>query len=149
MNGSADQAGTTSSWGWGAANGGNPAVQFDRGDEWVRLSADFGRLGQAVGDQVRRALADVNVDAIAEQVRQVVADVAGELRLAMDNLASTPAWEGPTRVSVDIHTESAPKPPPAQNTADLSAERITVLNLVAQGKITAEEAARLLDALGD
>lgn len=147
MNGSAEQANTSSSWGWGQANGG-AAFQFDRGDDWVRLSADFGRLGQAIGDQVRKALADVNVEAVAEQLRQAVTDVAGEVREAMDHWTATPAWEGPTRVRVDIRAESTPKQQP-QSPADHSAERLTVLNLVSQGKITAQEAARLLDALGD
>jgi hypothetical protein len=146
MNGSAEQADASSSW--GQANGG-AAFQFDRGDDWVRLSADFGRLGQAIGDQMRRALADVNVEAIAEQVRQAVTDVASEVRAAMDNLTATQAWEGPTRVRVDIRAESTPQPSPAQRPADHSVERLTVLNLVAQGKITAEEAAKLLDALGE
>jgi hypothetical protein len=35
------------------------------------------------------------------------------------------------------------------DTAEQVAERMTVLRLIAQGKITAEEGARLLDALGD
>ncbi len=150
MNGPSEQTQTNSSSQCGRAGGGSGAAfQFDRGEDWVRMSADFSRMREVVGEQVRKAVADINVDAIAEEVRRTLTDVVDEVRQAMDTLASTQPWGGPTRVRVDIHAESASEQPASKPTGDLSQERMMILNLVSQGKITAEEAARLLDALGD
>ena len=113
------------------------------------MSADFGRLREVVGEQVRKAVADIDVDAIAEEVRRTLTDVVDEVRQAVDTLSSTQPWNGPTRVRVDIHAESAPEQPAGKSSEGLSQERMTILNLVAQGKITVEEATRLFDALGD
>lgn len=146
MNGPSEQPHPNSSSQSGRAGA---AFQFDRGDDWVRMSADFGRLREVVGEQVRKAVAEINVDAIAEEVRRTLTDVVGEVRQAMDTLSSTQPWSGPTRVRVDIHAESASEQPAPKSSNNLSQERMTILNLVAQGKITAEEATRLLDALGD
>ena len=141
MNGPSEQTRTNSSSQSGHAGGGSGAAfQFDRGDDWVRMSADFGRLREVVGEQVRKAVADINVNAIAEEVRRTLTDVVNEVRQAMDTLSSTQPWSGPTRVRVDIHAESASEQPAGKPTEDLSQERMTILNLVAQGKITVEEA---------
>ena len=150
MNGPSEQTSTNSASQSGRAGGGSGAAfQFDRGDDWVRMSADFGRLREVVGEQVRKAVADINVDAIAEEVRRTLTDVVDEVRQAMDTFSSTQTWSGPTRVRVDIHAESASEQPAGKPTEGLSQERMTILNLVAQGKITVEEATRLFDALGD
>ena len=148
MNGPTEQTRTNSSSQSGRA-GSDAAFQFDRGDDWVRMSADFGRLREVVGEQMRKAVADINVDAIAEEVRRTLTDVVDEVRQAVDTLSSTQPWNGPTRVQVDIHAESASEQPAGKSVDNLSQERMTILNLVAQGKITAEEATRLFDALGD
>lgn len=149
MNGPTEQTYGPSSSRSERAGSAGAAFQFDRGDDWVRLSADFGRLRQVIGEQVRKAMADIDADAITGEVRRTMTGVADEIREAMDNLASQPAWSGPTKVRVDIHAESAAEPPASKPGGSPSQERMTILNLVAQGKITAEEAARLLDALGD
>jgi hypothetical protein len=49
-------------------------------------------------------------------------------------------------VRVDIRADAPAQPGPRQT--DTGAERKAVLDLLAQGKINAQEAARLLDALG-
>ena len=82
MNGPTEQTRTnSSSQSWRAGSG--AAFQFDRGDDWVRMSADFGRLREVVGEQMRKAVADINVDAIAEEVRRTLTDVVDEVRQAV------------------------------------------------------------------
>lgn len=147
MNGPTEQTRTNSSSQSGRAGSG-AAFQFDRGDDWVRMSADFGRLREVVGEQVRKTVADINVDAIAEEVRRTLTEIVDEVRQAVDTLSSTQPWNGPTRVRVDIHAESASEQPAGKSSEGQSQERMTILNLVAQGKITVEEATRLFDALG-
>jgi len=150
MNGTTEQTRTNSSSQSGRAGGGSGAAfEFDRGDDWVRMSADFGRLREVIGEQVRKAVTDINVDAIAEEVRRTLTDVVDEIRQAVDTFSSTQAWTGPTRVRVDIHAESTTEQPAGKSADGVSQERMMILNLVAQGKITAEEATRLFDALGD
>lgn len=127
-----------------SAGNGN-AWSFDHGDNWLRLSADLGQLCQDVGQQLRRAVAQIDIEGIRDELRRAVDDIAAEAREAADNFRSSPEWSGPTRVRVDIRADSPAQP--GQQT-DLAAERKTVLDLLAQGKISIEEAARLLDALG-
>lgn len=127
---------------------GNTAFHFDRGADWVHLSADLGRLCQDIGEQLHRAAASIDVDAIAEQVRSAVADVAAEARAAADNYRSSPPWSGPTRVRVDIRADAPSQAGAHSSRRGLDAERKAVLDLLSQGKISVEEAARLLDALG-
>jgi hypothetical protein len=119
---------------------------FERGDDWVRFSADLGQMCQDIGEQVRRAVAQIDFEGILNEVRRAVDDIAAEAREAADNFRSSPGWSGPTRVRVDIRADAPAQPSPRQ--ADTGAERKAVLDLLAQGKINAEEAARLLDALG-
>ena len=127
---------------------GNAAFSFERDDNWVRFSADLGQMCQSIGEQVRRAVAEIDVDGIVDEVRRALGDVAAEAREASANWRSTQQWSGPTRVRVDIRAD-APAPPSQPSTRPQpEAERKAVLDLLAQGKINAEEAARLLDALG-
>jgi hypothetical protein len=126
-----------------AGNGKN-TFGFERGDDWVRFSADLGQICQDIGEQVRRAVAQIDFEGIRNEVHRAVDDIAAEAREAAGNFRNSPGWSGPTRVHVDIRAE-APAQPRQPN---LNAERKAVLDLLAQGKINAEEAARLLDALG-
>lgn len=131
-----------------AAGDGGPAFRFDQGDDWMRFSADLGQLCQDIGEQMRRTVAQIDVDAIFDEVRSAVDDVAAEAREAAENWRQSHPWRGPTRVRVDIRAD-APAPTgqqPAQKSP--AAERKVVLDLLAQGKISTEEAIRLLDALG-
>jgi len=130
-----------------SAGNGN-AWSFDHGDNWLRLSADLGQLCQDVGQQLRRAVAQIDIEGIRDELRRAVDDIAAEAREAADNFRSSPEWSGPTRVRVDIRADSPAQPAQPGQQTDLAAERKTVLDLLAQGKISIEEAARLLDALG-
>lgn len=127
-----------------AGNGG--AFGFDCGDNWLRLSADLSQLCQNVGQQLRRTVAQIDIEGIRDELRRAVDDIAAEARDAADNFRNSAEWSGPTRVRVDIRADSPAQP---GQPADLAAERKTVLELLAQGKINIEEATRLLDALGN
>ncbi len=130
-----------------AGNGKN-AFGFECGDEWVRLSADLGQMCQGIGEQVRRAVAQIDFEGILNEVHRAVDDIAAEAREAAENFRNSPGWSGPTRVRVDIRADAPAQPGPRSRQPDSGAERKAVLDLLAQGKINAEEAARLLDALG-
>ena len=123
--------------------------RFGCGDDWVHFSADLGQICQSIGEQVRRAVEKIDVDSIVDEVQRAVADVTAEAREAADNFRSSQHWNGPTRVRVDIQADSPARPSQGAAQPNLDRERKAVLDLLAQGKISAEEAARLLDALGD
>ena len=127
---------------------GNPAFHFDHGDDWVRFSADMGQMCQDIGEQVRRAVAQIDVDTIFAEVRRAVDDIAAEAREAAGNFRNSPPWTGPTRVRVDIRADGSVQASETPARPEPVAERKAVLDLLAKGKINAEEAARLLDALG-
>ncbi|HSN76856.1 MAG TPA: hypothetical protein VL334_17425 [Anaerolineae bacterium] len=127
----------------------NAAFHFDRGDDWVRFSADLGQMCQTIGEQVRRAVEEIDVDSIVDEVRRAMADVTAEAREAAGNFRSSQHWSGPTRVRVDIRADAPAPPSQRAARSEPATERKAVLDLLAQGKINAEEAARLLDALGD
>lgn len=130
------------------AGNGNGAFGFDCGDHWLRFSADFGQLCQNIGEQVRRAAAQIDFDSILVEVRRAADDIAAEAREAAENFRSSSGWNGPTRVRVDIRADGSDQPAGRAQQPDLAVERKAVLDLLAQGKINAQEAARLLDALG-
>ena len=130
-----------------AVNGKN-AFGFEHGDDWVRFSADLGQICQDIGAQVRRAVAQIDFEGILDEVRRAADDIAAEAREAADNWRNSPNWTGPTRVRVDIRADAPAQPGPRPRQSDVNSERKAVLDLLAQGKINAEEAARLLDALG-
>lgn len=123
--------------------------RFDRGDDWVRFSADLGQMCQTIGEQVRRTVDQIDVDSIVDEVRRAMADVAAEAREAADNFRGAQHWSGPTRVQVDIQADTPAQSSQRAAQPEPVAERKAVLDLLAQGKINAEEAAKLLDALGD
>ena len=127
---------------------GNSAFSFERDDNWVRFSADLGQMCQSIGEQVRRAVAEIDVDGIVDEVRRAMGDVAAEAREASANWRSAQQWSGPTRVRVDIRADAPASSSQPGARPQPEAERKAVLDLLAQGKINAEEAARLLDALG-
>ena len=132
-----------------SAGNGSTGFAFERGDDWVRFSADLGQMCQTIGEQVRRTVAEIDIDSIVDEVRRTVADVTAEAREAVDNFRSAQQWSGPTRVRVDIQADSPAQPSQRAARPNLETERKAVLSLLAQGRINAEEAARLLDALGD
>ncbi len=132
-----------------SAGNSNTGFRFDRGDDWVRFSADLGQMCQTIGEQVRRTVAEIDVDSIVDEIRRAMADVATEAREAADNFRSAQPWSGPTRVRVDIQADAPARPSQGAAGPEPVTERKAVLDLLAQGKINAEEAARLLDALGD
>jgi hypothetical protein len=132
-----------------SAGNSNTGFRFDCGDDWVRFSADLGQICQSIGDQVRRAVEKIDVDSIADEVQRVVADVTAEAREAADNFRGSQHWNGPTRVRVDIQADTPARPSQGAAQPNLDHERKAVLDLLAHGRINAQEAARLLDALGD
>lgn len=132
---------------------------FAGGDDWVRLSADLGQMGRAIGEQVRKAMAEINFESLGCEIDRSMRDAAEEFRKAAAEWGQTECWESPTRVRVDIRAgdaaEETARGGPAQTQKESASsgeamqdERLMVLRLVAEGKITAEEAARLLEALG-
>lgn len=129
-----------------SAGNGSAGFAIERGEDWMRFSADLGQMCQTIGEQVRRTVAEIDVDAIIDEIRRALADVTAEAREAADNFRSSQRWSGPTRVRVDIQADA---PSQQATRPNLDAERMAVLDLLAQGRISAEEAARLLDALGD
>ncbi len=127
---------------------GDTAFRFEQGDDWMRFSADLGRLCQEIGDQVRRTVEQIDVESILGEVRRAADDIAAEVREAAENWRQSRSWGGPTRVQVEIRAD-APAQSGGQHQAEgLAGERKLILDLLAAGKISAEEAARLLDALG-
>lgn len=132
-----------------SAGNGSTGFAFERGDDWMRFSADLGQMCQTIGEQVRRTVAEIDIDSIVDEVRRTVADVTAEAREAVDNFRSAQQWSGPTRVRVDIQADSPTQSSQRAARPNLETERKAVLDLLAQGRINAEEAARLLDALGD
>lgn len=134
-----------------------PNFSFASGDDWVRLSADLGQMGRAMGEQVRKAMAEINFESLGREIDRSMRDAAEEFRKAAAEWGQAERWEGPTRVRVDIHagdaaeeaTQGAWRQQKTSPTAEAAQdERLMVLRLVAEGKITADEAARLLEALG-
>lgn len=120
---------------------------FQGGHEWIRISADLGELGRTVGDQVRRALADVDFDAVRRDVDRALGQMTDGFRRASTEWSKSERWEGPGRIFVDIMAGKAPsEPPPAASDANQE-ERMMVVRLVAEGKITPEQGAKLLEAL--
>lgn len=120
---------------------------FQGGGEWVRISADLGELGRIVGEQVRRAVAEVDFDAIRQEIDRSMQTMAEGFRKASAEWPKAECWKGPGRIFVDIAASKAPGDA-AQTTPDRNQdERMIVVRLVAQGKITPEEGARLLEAL--
>lgn len=141
----------------GKRKGDCPNFSFASGDDWVRLSADLGQMGRAIGEQVRMAMAEINFESLGREIDRSMRDAAEEFRKAAAEWGQAERWEGPTRVRVDIHAgdaaDATSRGAQPQQAAPASAEaagdeRLMVLRLVAEGKITAEEAARLLEALG-
>ena len=123
-------------------------------EDWVRMGADLGRMGaemgrmgQTIGQQVWAAMADVDFEAIGRQVSQAMNQMAEEIERA--TAACHEAWQqqgfqSQGSTSPTGQAEPQAEAPSSTTTAD---ERMVVLNLVAEGKITAEEGARLLEAL--
>lgn len=136
------------------------AFRFDRRPHGMHVSADLGKLCQQVGDQVRGAVAGIDFEAIGDEVRRAMVDLGNEVREAVDNLNREQPWANSGRVTVEVVHESgkpgragasarpAASVQPATRPDPLARERTAVLQMVAEGKITPEQAAQLLDALG-
>lgn len=132
----------------GYSRGPDGAFTFDRNSGGVRISADLGRICQQVGEQVRSAVAEIDFEGMGDELRRAMLEVGAEVRAAADNFSRQQRRANPGSVRVDIrHEPAAAAPPPADQSA-LLRERTAVLQMVAQGKITPEQAERLLDALG-
>lgn len=134
----------------GYAGGSGAAFSFDRRQNGMRFSADLGRLCQQVGEQVHNAVAGIDFEGIGDEVRRAMMDVGNEVREAVDNFNREQQRAGSTRVNVDvdIQRERAVAAAPSREQAALVRERTAVLQMVAEGKITPDQAERLLNALG-
>lgn len=132
------------------SGGPGAAFSFDRRQNGMRFSADLGRLCQQVSEQVRNAVAEVDFESMGEEVRRAMMEVGAEVREAVDNFNREQARAGTARVNVDVQYEPAAASPaaPSSQQEALIRERTAVLQMVAQGKITPDQAERLLDALG-
>ena len=120
--------------------------RFDCGEDWARIGADFSHMCQVVGDQLRRALAEIDLEGLRREIKEALGNAAADIQRANERWPREEAWSGTRHGHGDVSTSSRAE---AMDTAEQVAERMTVLRLIAQGKITAEEGARLLDALGD
>ncbi|MCB0231077.1 MAG: hypothetical protein KDH08_10000, partial [Anaerolineae bacterium] len=89
-------------------------------------------------------------ESMGEEVRRAMMEVGAEVREAVDNFSREQARAGTARVNVDVQYEPAAASPaaPSSQQEALIRERTAVLQMVAQGKITPDQAERLLDALG-
>ena len=119
------------------ANG--TAFRDTRRDDWAQIGVELGHLCQTVGDQVRRAVADVDWDRLRQDLQDAMDDIVQEVQIAVDT------WN----TDRQANSQQQPVPQPDEEPADVDTdERMTVLNLVATGRISAAEGARLLEALG-
>lgn len=130
-------------------------MEFDSGEDWFRMSADIGRICETVGEQVRKAMEQVDWDAMREEINRATQQAAEEIRRSADEWPWVRGWWRPMHVHVDVRGTAEPGTRRARreeegraSTEAPQAERMIILNMVAEGKITAEEGARLLEALG-
>ena len=122
------------------------AFRFDCGADWARMSADLSRICQMVGEQLRATLAEIDLEGLRREVKEALDNAAVDIQRANKRWRHEGVWPGPRHEHEDV----SPSPEgEGAAAAERAGERMTVLRLVAQGKISAEEAARLLDALGD
>lgn len=128
-------------------------AQFRMGWEgdWVRLTAELSELGRRIAENVAQAVAGIDFEAIgreaAEQARQA-AEAAQAAAAGWEHGERTKTWRGPFHVHVDVHAQPHREAPGASPPDSRVQARRMVLNLVAEGRLTAEEGARLLEALG-
>lgn len=122
------------------------AFTWDCGDDWNRLGTDLSRLCQRIVEQVTATIAGIDFEGIGREIRDAMREAGEELRRNME------AWSDASRapdMAARADTATGPAAETSQPEAGAtSQERMTVLSLVAQGRITAEEGARLLEALG-
>ncbi len=131
------------------------AFSFDRRQNGMRFSADLGRIWQEVGEQVRNAVSEIDFESMGDDVRRAMMEVGAEVREAVDNFSREQQWTSSGRVNVDVQYDPAAasaKPAattqPAPRPDSLTRERTAILMMVAEGKITPQQAEQLLDALG-
>jgi hypothetical protein len=107
-------------------------VDAEETEEEVRRSVDWERIGRKVEDAARRSVSKVrtNLQRLQERLRQKAERVEVE-------------GERATRVDIEITEE----PLPAQTTDSLDEERLAVLRMVEEGRLTSKEASALLEAL--
>lgn len=130
------------------SSGPDGASTFDRNPGGLRISADLGRICQQVSEQVRSAVAEIDFEGIGDELRRAMMEVGAEVREAADTFSREQKRANPGSVRVDIRHEPAAAAAPPSDQSALMRERTAVLQMVAQGKITPEQAERLLDALG-
>ena len=104
-------------------------------------------LARGIGKSVREFKKAAS--GVEEEVRRAMMEIGDEVREAVDNFNREQQRARGARVNVDVQYEPAPAAtaaPPSQEA--LIRERTAVLQMVAAGKITPDQAERLLDALG-
>lgn len=134
-----------------AAGGNDDAFRFERSGNGFTMSADIDRICQMVAEQVQKAVGEIDFDAIGEEMRQAMANAGEDIRRAMNDVCSgAQRRKGPTHVRVEVRADQPPKTPQRskKQPEDVIQQHKLVLTMLAEGKISAEEAARLLDALG-
>lgn len=109
---------------WGAAD----LEHAEDYEEDADRAVDWERIGRKVEDAARRSVSKVraNLQRLGERLRKRV-----------------DAGEGEARIDIEITEE----PIPDNATDTLDEERLTVLRMVEEGRLTSDEAAALLDAL--
>lgn len=114
--------------------------------EWAQLGVGLAELGRRIAEQIAQTMAGINFEAIGREAAEA-ARRAAEASWSAAGWRRSRAWRGPMHVHVDIGARAGGQEPGAPPDSRAQ-ERMMVLNMVAEGKITAEEGARLLEALG-
>jgi hypothetical protein len=116
--------------------GGVPQVSGLLGADWGDLGREFGRTGRELG-RIGRELGR-ELGGVGRELGREFADIGREIGRAMAEAFDARREEAPSRE----------RPASAERAAELKQQRAAIVRMVAEGRITAEEAAALLRALG-
>lgn len=120
---------------------------FDCDGDWIRVSADLGDLGRKIGDELRRVAASIDFEGLRQEIDQTLGSVMDEVQRAAAAWNNTEAPRDPGAVHVNVQMGARPAGDATASDRSKNDERMIVLNLVAEGKITPEEGVRLIEAL--
>jgi hypothetical protein len=116
--------------------GGSPQVKSMIGQNWGELGREFSRTGRELG-RIGRELGH-EFGGLGRELGREFADVGREIGRAMAEAFDTRRAD----------TSRRERETGAERAAEIKEQRATIVRMVAEGRITAEEAAALLRALG-
>lgn len=120
---------------------------FDWQGEWVRMNVDLSGLGRKIGDELRRAAAGIDFEGLREEIDRTLQTMAEEMQKASAEWSAAESPSDPVSVHINVQAGAKPSDSARARRATEKEELMLVLNLVAAGKITPEEGARLIEAL--